>query len=70
MMEKKRNIAMVVQTVSFVEAEEDDDIFYASLSPEKRLEMLMDLRRTIFGNRKRKIQKIVHKRSMYEAADN
>ena len=70
MMEKKKDIARVVQTVSFVEAEKADDIFYASLSPEKRLEILMDLRRTIFGNRNRKIQKIVHKRSMYEATEN
>ena len=68
-MEKKRKIAMVVRKSSLNELEEQDNQFYASLSPEERFEILIDLRKTVFGNFRGGFQKVVFKRSIYEEAE-
>ena len=70
-MEKKRKIEMVVRKVSFAEAEELDDIYWAEKTEEDRLKVLIDLRKTFWGNniKKPKIQKVVFKYCLYEEAD-
>ena len=66
-MKKERKIAMVVKKVSFKEADEADDLFWANTNENERLNALFDLRLTIFGEAvKKKIDKIVFKRSLYE----
>jgi hypothetical protein len=67
-MEKRRKIAMVVRKSSFDELEEQDNQFYASLSPEQRLEILVDLRKTMYGNFRGGFQKVVSKRYIHEEA--
>ena len=54
-----------VRKVSFEEAEELDDQYYASLSPVERLMQLMDLRAGI-GAEDGKIKKVVRYRNLYE----
>lgn len=70
-MENKRKIAMEVRKVSLVEAEELDDRYWAETTEEERLKVLIDLRKTFFsgGLRKAKIQKVVSKYNLYDAAD-
>jgi hypothetical protein len=69
-MEKKRKIAMVVRKVSFAEAEELDDIYWAEKTEEERLKVLIDLRKIFWGSniKKPKIQKVVFKYNLYEEA--
>jgi hypothetical protein len=71
-MNKKRKIAMVATKVSFEEAEEADNLYWANTNTEERLNTLFDLRMMLFGNNgwvKQKISKVVFKRSLYEEAD-
>jgi hypothetical protein len=51
-MAKERKIALVAKKLSFKEAEEADDIYWAEKSAEYRLRALMDLREMVFGNTK------------------
>jgi hypothetical protein len=64
---KQRKIAMVVKKFSFCEAEEADDLFWADANENERLNALFDLRLMVFGAAtKKKISKVVFKRSLYE----
>jgi hypothetical protein len=66
-MAKERKITLVVKKLSFKEAEEADDRYWAEKSAEYRLRALMDLREMAFGNSKDKsIKKVVYKRSLHE----
>ena len=62
---------MVVKKVSFAEAEELDDTYWAEKTEEDRLKVLIDLRKTFWGGniKKAKIQKVVFKYSLYEEPD-
>lgn len=62
---------MEVKKVSFAEAEELDDRYWAETTEEERLKVLIDLRKTFFSAdlKKAKIQKVVSKYNLYEAAD-
>jgi hypothetical protein len=65
-MAKGSKIALVAKKLSFKEAEEADDKYWAGKSAEYRLRALMDLRETAFGNVKDKsIKKVVYKRSLH-----
>lgn len=60
---------MVVTKLSFEEAEEADNIYWAKTSVEERLNALFDLRQMVFGDnlqKKEKIAKVVFKRSLFE----
>jgi hypothetical protein len=66
-MAKKRKIALVAKRLSFKEAEEADDTYWAEKSAEYRLRALMDLREMVFGNIKdQSIKKVVYKRSLHD----
>lgn len=68
-MEKKRNIQLVVKKVSFSEAENDDDIYWAGISHSERLKSLFELRKIGFGGLARdkaKIEKVVVKRTLQD----
>jgi hypothetical protein len=69
-MAKGRKIALVAKKLSFKEAEEADDKYWAEKSEEYRLRALMDLRELVFGNIKdQSIKKIVYKRSVHEEVE-
>ena len=69
-MAKERKIALVAQKLSFKEAEEADDKYWAEKSAEYRLRALMDLREMAFGNIKNQsIKKVVYKRSLHEEVE-
>ena len=68
-MDGKRKIVIVGRKLSFAEAEEEDDIFWANASVEERWMELVNLRMMVFGSRDGepiKMQKVVRKRSFYE----
>jgi hypothetical protein len=66
-MAKERKIALVAKKLSFKEAEEADDKYWAEKSAEYRLRALMDLREMVFGNiKEQSIKKVVYKRSLHE----
>ena len=66
-MAKERKIEMIVRKVSFAEAEEADDLFWANTNENERLNALFDLRLMIFGAAAlKKISKVVFKRSLHE----
>lgn len=71
-MERERKIQAVVRRYSsFQEAEDADDAYWAGMTEEQRLNTLIDLRKTFLNNSDdaNRIQKVVFKRSIYEAAD-
>ena len=68
-MEIKRKIAKVVNKVSYKEAEEADDKFWANATPEERLNELVSLRKMVFGTRVTRIKKVVAQRSLYDEED-
>jgi hypothetical protein len=66
-MEKERKIKAVVKKVSFAEAENADDEYWAKASAEERLQDLIRLRAMVYGNIiDTKIKKVVFKRSIHE----
>lgn len=65
-METARRILSIVRKVSFAEAEEADDEFWAKATPEDRLAELVKLRKLVFGNTDVQIKKIVSRRSLYD----
>lgn len=68
-MKKDRSNWTVKKFSNFAEAEQADNVYYASLSEIERLEILIDLRATFFGTgQSSSIEKIVYKRSIYEQA--
>lgn len=62
---KKDRSNWTVRKVSFAEAEELDNEYYASLTEMERLEILMELRSMIDPGIK-KIQKVVFKRNLHD----
>ena len=65
-MEKERKIKAVVRKVTFEEAENADDEYWANASVEERLQELIDLREMFFGDTNRRIKKVVSKKNRYE----
>ncbi len=65
-MEKKRKMISVVSKMTFAEAEEADDKYWAIASVDERLNELISLRKLVFGNSTVKMKKIVSQRSIYE----
>ena len=65
-MEKKRKIITVVKKVTFAEAENADDEYWANTSVDERLKELVELRKMVFGDAFSEIEKVVTKRSMYD----
>jgi hypothetical protein len=68
-MQKERQIKAVVRKVSFAEAEEADNIYWANANEQERLNTLFDLRLMLVDDSKsgqNKISKVVFKRSLYE----
>ncbi len=65
-MEKKRNIIPVVRKMTFAEAENADDLYWAKSTIEERLQELIELRKLVFGDVPMRIKKIVSRRSIYE----
>ena len=53
---------------SFSEAEERDNIFWASQTEEQRLEALVEMRNTFFADANPKIELVVYKRKKNEVA--
>ncbi|HEU0227521.1 MAG TPA: hypothetical protein VFQ86_07270 [Arachidicoccus soli] len=67
-MKKERKMQMVVRKVSFAEAEEADNVYWANATEEERINELVSLRWMVWGKegKVQKISKEVHKRSIYE----
>lgn len=71
-MKKKRDIKISVNFVSFKEAEQNDNLYYAKLSPEELLKECFDLRKlNYFSNKKNNLPRmekvgVLIKRSDYE----
>jgi uncharacterized protein YtpQ (UPF0354 family) len=68
-MKSERKIQPVVKKLSFAEAEEEDNIYWANKTGEERLSAAMDLREIFFGMQKpksTKVAKVVFKRTLYE----
>lgn len=68
-MEKERKIEKVVSKLTFAEAEEADDLYWANATEEERLRELIVLRSMFFGDADGKIAKVVSKRNRYEEED-
>jgi hypothetical protein len=70
-MKKKRKIAIEVKKVSLAEADGIDDRYWTGTTEEERLKALIDLRKIFWGGglKKTRIQKVVSKYNLYEAAD-
>jgi len=66
MMEKERKIKAVVKKVTFAEAENADDEYWANTTVEERLAELIELRKIFFGDTDRRIKKVVTKRNRYD----
>ena len=69
-MRSKRKSGLAVKKVSFSEAEEADDKYWAKASVDERLQELIALRKLVFGDSPRKIKKVVFQRSIYEEKKN
>ena len=49
-MDEERKIKKVVRKMTFAEAEEADDEYWANTTAEERLQELLRLRRLVYGN--------------------
>lgn len=65
-MDKERKIKMVVSKMTFAEAENADDEYWANATAEERLLELVELRKMFFEDADRSIAKVVSKRNRYE----
>ncbi len=65
-MKKERKIKAVVKKVTFAEAENEDDQYWAQASPEQRFQELTELRQMVFADADDKIKKIVSIRSIHD----
>ncbi len=63
-MKSKRKLSLRVKKISFSEAEEADDKYWAMATVDERLQELIDLRKLAFGDAAVKMKKIVSQRSM------
>lgn len=52
--------------MTFAEAEDADDEYWANASAEERLLELIELRKIFFGDTKGRIKKVVSKKNRYE----
>jgi len=68
-MSSERKIKAVVRRVTFAEAENADDEYWANASEEERLQELIELRRIVFGDADGKIKKVVSRRNIYDEED-
>ena len=71
-MEKKRKIEKVVRKVSFAEAEEANDLYWAGTSVKERLNTLIELRKIFsgdLGEKEFRIAKVVYKYNLHEERD-
>jgi len=71
-MEKKRKIKKIVRKISFAEAEEADDLYWAGTSVKERLNTLIELRKIFSGDLakgKHRIAKVVSKYNFHEERD-
>jgi hypothetical protein len=68
-MNQKRKIEKAVKKLSLSEAEDADDLYWSQRSAEERLQYLIDVRETFFGDDADEagvINKVVFKRSLHE----
>ncbi|MDQ2718508.1 MAG: hypothetical protein M3Z26_01920 [Bacteroidota bacterium] len=65
-MEKERKIKPIVRKMTFSEAENADDEYWAKATVDERLQELIELRKMVFGDAAIKMKKVVSQRSMYE----
>ena len=66
-MDKERKIKKIVRKLTFAEAEEADDEYWANTTAEERLQELIRLRQMAYGHiRDTKIKKVVFKRSIHD----
>ncbi len=65
-MKKERKIKAVVKKVTFAEAENEDDQYWAQASPEQRFQELIELRQMVFADADDKIIKIVSIRNIHD----
>ena len=68
-MQKERKIVAVVRKVTFAEAENADDEYWATTTAEERLKELIELRKMFFEDADRRIKKVVSKKNRYEKED-
>ncbi len=71
-MKSERKIEIVGRKLSFAEAEDEDDKFWANASVDERWNELVNLRMMVFGMKNSKplrIAKVVRKRSLYAEDD-
>ncbi len=65
-MKSKRKLSLRVKKITFSEAEEADDKYWAMANVDERLQELIDLRKLVFGEAAVRMKKIVSQRSIYE----
>jgi hypothetical protein len=69
-MDSSRKIQPVVRKVTFAEAEEADDHYWANATEEERFNELAGLRMMVFGGEEiGRIEKVVSKRSLHGKGD-
>ncbi len=68
-MKEKRKIERVIWKGSFAEAEQRDNDYWASQTPEERLATLINLRAIFFSDAATNIKKIVFKRNINETQE-
>ncbi len=69
-MQNIRKIQPVVRKVTFTDAEEADNAYWANATPVERFNELASLRMMVFGGDiLEKIEKVVQKRSLHEQTD-
>lgn len=69
-MNNSRKIQPVVRKVTFTQAEEADDYYWANATEEERFNELADLRKMVFGSEEiGRIKKVVRKISLHGQRD-
>lgn len=69
-MDRVRKIQPVLRKVTFTEAEEADDTYWAKATAKERFDELANLRVMVFGGDKTgRIEKVVRKRHLHEEED-
>lgn len=66
-MVKERKIKKIVRKLTFAEAEEADDEYWANATTKERLQELLRLRKMVYGELiNQRIEKVVFKGSIHE----
>lgn len=69
-MKSSRKIQSIVRKVTFLEAEEEDNYYWANATEEERYNKLADLRMMVFGGKEAgRIKKVVRKISLHGGTD-